>query len=359
MTSTSRGDAGHAPADPRPASAALTRGQGPAASRPEPGQRPSPAVPGPANPHADAQVLVAEVAEDGHPHLPVHDVRRPVIQGQRVGWGADGRRPDHMSLHLDALGWGHGGRGPGDDSRWAAQAGPQLVPQLPGGAVEPLAEAVGALAEAQGPPGLLVLALGLRLDGLVVLAGQAALRLLDLLVELLAQLLAQLLVGEPPFPAHLHLLLLLGAVRALGAGPGCGGAGAGVVALPGLGGRLRQVILRLLLEASEWLVSQSHAVLGVLPGPPLREEGERGQVSPGLQASGCAHPGLPALLPGPAAPGLGRAKGRGRWYLFPEKLIFFARFQLSQEKKDAELAPRVPGFQSPPHPTPPPVHPLE
>ena len=51
---------------------------------------PSPAVPGLADPHADTQVLVAEVAEDGHPHLPVHDVGCPVIQGQRVGRGADG-----------------------------------------------------------------------------------------------------------------------------------------------------------------------------------------------------------------------------------------------------------------------------
>ena len=191
---------------------------------------PSPAVPGLADPHADTQVLVAEVAEDGHPHLPVHDMGCPVIQGQRVGRGADGGRPDHMSLHLDALGRGHGGRGPGDDSGRAAQAGPQLVPQLPGGAVEPLAEAVGALAEAQGPLGLLVLALRLRLDGLVILLGQAALRLLDLLV--------QLLVGEPPLPAHLHLLLLLGPLRALCAWPGSRGAGARVVALPGLGGRL-------------------------------------------------------------------------------------------------------------------------
>lgn len=43
--------------------------------------RRSPAVPGPADPHADTQVLVAEVAEDGHPHLPVHDVGCPIVQG--------------------------------------------------------------------------------------------------------------------------------------------------------------------------------------------------------------------------------------------------------------------------------------
>lgn len=232
---------------------------------------PSPAVPGLADPHADTQVLVAEVAEDGHPHLPVHDVGCPVIEGQRVGRGADGGRPDHMSLHLDALGRGHGGRGPGNDSGRAAQAGPQLVPQLPGGAVEPLTEAVGALAEAQGPLGLLVLALRLRLDGLVILLGQATLGLLDLLVQLLAQLLAQLLVGEPPLPAHLHLLLLLRPLRALCAWPGSRGAGARVVALPGLGGRFGQVVLWFLLEPPERLVGQSYPVLGVLPGPPLRK----------------------------------------------------------------------------------------
>lgn len=65
-----------------------------------------PAVPGPADPHADTQVLVAEVAEDCHPHLPMHDMGCSIIQGQRVRWGADGWWPDHVTLHLDALGWG-------------------------------------------------------------------------------------------------------------------------------------------------------------------------------------------------------------------------------------------------------------
>lgn len=122
----------------------------------------------------------------------------PSSRSSGVGRGLMGR-PDHMSLHLDALGRTRR-RGPGNDSGRAAQAGPQLVPQLPGVPLSPLLKRWEPR-DSQGPLGLLVLALRLRLDGLVILLGQATLGLLDLLVQLLAQLLAQLLVGEPPLPS--------------------------------------------------------------------------------------------------------------------------------------------------------------
>lgn len=63
----------------------------------------SPSVPGPADTHAHTKISVSQVAEHRHPHLPSHHVRFTVGQRESVRRRADGRGPDHMTLHLDAF----------------------------------------------------------------------------------------------------------------------------------------------------------------------------------------------------------------------------------------------------------------
>lgn len=94
-----------------------------------------PSVPGLANSHTDAQVSMTEVAKDSHPDFPLHHVGCPVIQGERVRRGADGRRPDNVPLHLNAFGRRERRWRPGYSPRCAAKAGDELVPQLPGSPV--------------------------------------------------------------------------------------------------------------------------------------------------------------------------------------------------------------------------------
>lgn len=193
---------------------------------------------------------MTEVAKDSHPDFPLHHVGCPVIQGERVRRGADGRRPDNVPLHLNAFGRRERRRGPGYSPRGASQAGDELVPQLPGSPVQTLVEPMESLAVAQSALWLLVFTLRFGFDGLVILIGKAVLGFLDLLVELLAELLAQFLIGKPPFPPHLELLLVPG-LGALRAGTRGGRAGARLVTVLGPGGCFRQLILRLLLEAPQ------------------------------------------------------------------------------------------------------------
>lgn len=227
-----------------------------------------PSVPGLANSHTDAQVSMTEVAKDSHPDFPLHHVGCPVIQGERVRRGADGRWPDHVPLHLDAFGGRQRGRGPGYSAGGAAQAGHELVvPQLPGSPVQPFAEPMESLAVVQRTLGFLVLALRFRFDGLVVLIGKAVLGFLDLLVKLFAELLAQFFIGKPPFPPHLELLLVPG-LGTLCAGPCCGRAGPRLVTILGPGGCFWQLILGLLLEAPQGFDHGSSVIRG-LPRSPL------------------------------------------------------------------------------------------
>lgn len=90
------------------------------------------------------------------------------------------------------------------------------MPQVPGSPVQPFAEPMESLVVVQSTLRFLILALWFRFDGLVILIGKAVLGFLDLLVKLLAEFLAQFLIGKPPFPPHLELLLVpgLGTLRA-------------------------------------------------------------------------------------------------------------------------------------------------
>lgn len=201
-----------------------------------------PSVPRLANPHADTQLLVREVAEDLHPHLALNDVRFTVSQGQSVGRRAYRRGPNDVPLHLDTLGRrvrGHrpvGRRAPVEAQR--SDLTRVEVAQLPGGPVHLLGLEVGPLipelaAVAEQPLGLLVFRLRLHLEGLQVLVGQAVLRLLDFLVQGFAQLSAQLSVRQAALAASFRTrTLFLGLAPALAAGASLRGAAQGLVAVP-------------------------------------------------------------------------------------------------------------------------------
>lgn len=202
-----------------------------------------PSVPRLADPHAHAQLLVRQVAKDLHPHLPLNHVRLAVTQqGEAVGGRADGRGPDDVPLHLHALGRGVGGhRSVGGRAPVQAQRGDLTgveVAQLPGRPVHLLGLEVGPrvgvlAAVVERPSRLLVLRLGLRLEGLAVLAGQAVLCLLDVLVQRFAQLPAQLAVGQAALAAGLGPRPpLLRLAAALAGGAGLRGAAVGLVAVP-------------------------------------------------------------------------------------------------------------------------------
>lgn len=140
----------------------------------------SPSVPCLADTHADTQLLVCEVSKELHPDLSLHRMSLPVHQGQSVRRRADGGWPDYVALHLDTLGWGAWGQGPGArgapvEAQRSDLAGVEVA-QLPGGAVHFLGPEVGALpsqvtADAEAPLGLLILTLWLHLEGLAVLIG--------------------------------------------------------------------------------------------------------------------------------------------------------------------------------------------
>lgn len=217
-----------------------------------------------------------------------------------------------MPLHLNAFGRGERGRGPGDAPRRAPQAGDERVPQLPGSPVQPFAEPMESLAVVQGALGFLVFALGFRFDGLVILIGKAILGFLDLLVELLAELLAQFLIGKPPFPPHLELLLVPG-LGPLCAGTRGGRAGSRLVAVLGPGRCFRQLVLRLLFEAPQGF-EQGGPLIRSLPRSPLKRK--RQGLTTGARSTWCyperccsagqrclGNSCLPALGPPAPAPG--------------------------------------------------------
>lgn len=109
----------------------------------------SPSVPCLADTHADTQLLVCDVSEDLHPDLSLHRVGFPIHQGQSVRRGADGGRPDYVALHLDTLGWGAWGQGPGArgapvEAQRSDLAGVEVA-QLPGSAVHFLGPVVWPL----------------------------------------------------------------------------------------------------------------------------------------------------------------------------------------------------------------------
>lgn len=82
----------------------------------------SPAAPGPADPHADAQLPGPEVLEDAKPGSSGQGVVGSSGQRQRVGLGASGWGPYHMPLQLRGPGrWG-GAQGPTEEGSPTARA---------------------------------------------------------------------------------------------------------------------------------------------------------------------------------------------------------------------------------------------
>ena len=201
-----------------------------------------PSVPRLANPHADAQLLVAEVAQDLHPDFALQDVGFAVLQGQPVRRRAYGGRPNDVALHLDALGRRVGRRGPVGGRAAVEAQGSDLtrveVAQLPGGPVHLLGLEVGPLVAqfhgfAEEALRVVGLHLRLRLDGLAVLGVQAIVRLLDVLAQRFAQLAAQLAVRQAALVASFGARpSFLGLAPGLAAGTSLWGAAVGLVAVP-------------------------------------------------------------------------------------------------------------------------------
>lgn len=200
-----------------------------------------PSVPRLANPHADTQLLVGEIAEYLHPDLALQDVRLPIFQGQSVGGRADGRRTNHVPLHLDTLGRrargdGPRGRGAPVEAQRSDLTGVEVA-QVPGVPVHLFGLEVGPLVAefvtvAERLLWLLVLRLRLHLERLPVLVGQAVLRLLDFLVQCFAQFPAEFPVGQASLTASLRTgSLFLRLAPALAAGACLRGAAVGVVAV--------------------------------------------------------------------------------------------------------------------------------